>query len=814
MSVVRVTAETKEFLAHLVHDGKAATLTDAVTFVCGRMTELEAKLSLESGAAEVGGKRERLSVGGDESLRRGSVSELKLSQIWQGMQQMKQEVAVPLADEELRTALGSNHFPCEWGSLLLQTPEVACRGQLSRVDVADFLVNGWKSSQAMWQQSCLEEMSLLNAEFGKWAKSESSAEALAVRFAEVCPTLENLFFSLVTSGSRVEDNAQKTVEFKRVTFVVLVAAIGKVRSKHNSECGKFLFRLWRTLGATAALNDCLASLGLSISSKRGKEEEATLIVGVANQIQHHTRRKGSSVLFFASCDNVDESFKSRLQQIGCRDESLHFINSTLYRFRLPLQNLSRERMREGVLSLSDLFATPEMERDLAALCSDNLARVLHPLIYGFVFQGKKLAFRGKAAAPELVSLGGLEKTKTYPLPTQNYSESNLNEFYEYEKGFLARFPEGEKVLVAADAKTYLLMKKSQKLRASERLEPLDCDDSKAIPVADWFHLSVCVFLGDCTRNNFGLLQQFCTLIGGSYVINAQVGKCMNDTMRVFNAFYPVAVARLFQYFLTEVAEGVGLNPPSVEFQFVVNRFWLWIVYTTRVMKADAKPVREFQRHCRLVLIMAVYHVTWESTRCANHDALMHIMHWIVPIVCQGPFSQYRSVVVDSLAYYHRSSEEERFLYKHSFTVNHTGRAFGNTPTGKVQEYLNKKTKEAKRRDPTRKEDMGGETALLQHDRDVEERVRFIFPHLHDPSEGMMSPPDARVVLDLAKRVHWTPLKDEVLGKDASQQKPLCGLQENEDVIRKVIRRIGRAAQFGLHNTEGESGSEDESDDSE
>jgi len=103
-----------------------------------------------------------------------------------------------------------------------------------------------------------------------------------------------------------------------------------------------------------------------------------------------------------------------------------------------------------------------------------------------------------------------------------------------------------------------------------------------------------------------------------------------------------------------------------------------------MLKANHEPVREFQRHCRLVLVLAVYNVTWDATRSANHDALMHIMHWILPIVCQGPFSQYRSVVVDSLAYYHRASEVEQFLYKQSFTVNPTGAAFGNTATGKNQ----------------------------------------------------------------------------------------------------------------------------------
>ncbi len=145
----------------------------------------------------------------------------------------------------------------------------------------------------------------------------------------------------------MDDNKQKTAEFKRLTFVILASALGKVRSKHGSECGKFLYRLWHSLGAPVALNDCLASLGLSITAKRGKEDEAKLIAATERALLHHTKAKGASQLFFASCDNVDESFKSRQQQIGCRDESLHFINSTLYQFQRSIpQNLKRDALRD------------------------------------------------------------------------------------------------------------------------------------------------------------------------------------------------------------------------------------------------------------------------------------------------------------------------------------------------------------------------------------------------------------------------------------------------------------------------------------
>jgi hypothetical protein len=678
MGAVKVTPASKAFLAQLVASGRAANLSDAVTYLCERVKELEAMQQEPRVGSALGGKRERVSLGNDERVRLEAVSEPTLGTLWDGMTEMKQAIPSARTTEDLHKALASDLFPCEWGSLLLQVPELPSRGQISRLDAANFLVDGWKATIAIWLEKCVGELGVLNNLFGNWSSSDESAETLAERFETQCPTLERLFCGLVLEGSRVDENVQKTAEFKRMSFVFLVAAIGKVRSKHNAECGRFLYRLWRSLGAPTALVDCLASLGLSISAKRGKEEEVKLITAAENQIQYHTRKRGSSKIFFASCDNVDESFKSRLQQIGSRDLSLHFINSTLYRFRLPVPAaLDRVGLREDVLDMSVLFATKEMNYSLAALCVDNLGRVLQPLLGGFLFQGCGLVFKKKVSAPNLVSLGVLEKTKTYPLPTQNSSESIMSEFFTYEKDFLARFPEGEKVLVAADAKTYLSMKKSQKLYKMERCELSDCDDSKAIPVPDWFHLSVCVFLGDCTRNNFALLQQFCSLIGGSYVINASVGKCMNDTMRVFNAFYPVAVARLFQYYLTYVAASVGIVLPETEYEVVVRNFWMWIVFTARTMNANVDPVREYQRHCRLVLVLAVYNVTWESARCANHDALIDILHWILPIVCQGPFSQYRYVVIDSLAYYHRASAADQFLYKQSFTVNHTGKALDN-----------------------------------------------------------------------------------------------------------------------------------------
>jgi hypothetical protein len=58
----------------------------------------------------------------------------------------------------------------------------------------------------------------------------------------------------------------------------------------------------------------------------------------------------------------------------------------------------------------------------------------------------------------------------------------------------------------------------------EMFRNADCDDNNVIPVPDWFHLSMCVFLGECTRSDSGLVQDFCKIMGPSYVINLNVSK--------------------------------------------------------------------------------------------------------------------------------------------------------------------------------------------------------------------------------------------------------------------------------------------------
>lgn len=483
MAQVRVKQETKTFLQGLVNQGRAASITDAVTWVCSRVEELERLVAdLQSDGRERG---KRASLGGDERARLAAVSETALSGIWGDMQTLKRAVPPESDLANLLGALGSNLFPNEWASLLLRLPEAASAGELSRLDAALFLACGWNSSREIWRECCIGELRVLNNLTRVWKESKEPLEELAGEFSLKCPTLDGLFNDLILKGSRVQDNVQKTASFKREVFVVLGAALGKLRSKHSSEMGSYLYRFWRSLGAPSALNDCLAALGLSITSKRGKEEEIELVKQVERQLYHHTKRRGSSELFFASCDNVDESFNSRKQQIGSHNESLHFINSTLYAFHFGVpQNLSRVRLREGsVLDVGILFASPQMEEEIMGHCENNLIRILQPLIGGFIFGGKALSFRSKGVAPRLVSLGKREKTKTYPLPTANFSESRMNEFFMYEKQFLSRFPSGEKVLVAADAKTYLLMKKSQRLHSGESGVERDCDDSAALPVA-------------------------------------------------------------------------------------------------------------------------------------------------------------------------------------------------------------------------------------------------------------------------------------------------------------------------------------------
>jgi hypothetical protein len=80
----------------------------------------------------------------------------------------------------------------------------------------------------------------------------------------------------------------------------------------------------------------------------------------------------------------------------------------------------------------------------------------------------------------------------------------------------------------------------------------------------------------------------------------------------------------------------------------------------------------------------------------------------------------------------------------------------------------------------------------------------------------MEPPKPSVILDVANRQHWPDLSsavsvDKEKGNDARLQKSLFGMESNLDVVKKVIRRIGRAQQFGLDEDE-EAGSDSDCED--
>lgn len=289
------------------------------------------------------------------------------------------------------------------------------------------------------------------------------------------------------------------------------------------------------------------------------------------------------------------------------------------------------------------------------------------------------------------------------------------------------------------------------------------------------------------------------MMGKTYVINKSVGKSMNDSMRTFHMFYHVAVARLFQYFLDSVA---GENELK-SFAVAVRRFALWMAFEAKMIGVDGAPVLEYQRHCKLVLTLAVYNTTWDALRSANHELLVDVLHWIVPIVMQGPFSQYRQVVIDCLSHYHRASEVEKFLFRESLTVNYTGEVFGHTPTGKVQEYLNKRTKQSKKRDPSRHSDraVAADSSLLQHDRDVEESVQGVFSHLSDPSEGVAKAPERHEVMKVARQLHWRPLNEPMCEKDKGQTVPFGAWFESEAQVRLVLHGLRRSKQFGQRQEE-------------
>ncbi len=192
MGAVKVTSEARAFLQELVAADRATSLSDAVTYLCKRVRELDVLEELALVGEALGGKRERVSLGTDDRARFAAVSEPVLGKLWNSMTEMKQAMPETVEMSVMHASLGSSQFPCEWGSLLLQIEEAPGRGRLSRLDAASFLVNGWLASENIWQSKCAHELSVLNDVFGKWAESGRDTNNLAETFQQYCPTLEDL----------------------------------------------------------------------------------------------------------------------------------------------------------------------------------------------------------------------------------------------------------------------------------------------------------------------------------------------------------------------------------------------------------------------------------------------------------------------------------------------------------------------------------------------------------------------------------------------------------------------------------------------
>lgn len=478
----RVSAVTLARLEKVVTDGLAGSLGEAVEWFINRVAALEQRLVEGEGDNEKPVKR--VSLGGDEKARQALVAETALSKIWQFMQTMK-DAPLPECPDFLEQ-LGSPLFPCEWGSLLLRLPENPHAGGLSRMEAVQFLLSGWTVTVKLWCLACLDELKSLDGRVVAWVKAKGELGDLAAEFTESCPLLDELFSRLVVWDSRVYDNKKKTADFKREVFVLLACALGKLRTQQASALGCHLFRLWRQLGVPNDAIDCLAALGLSVTCKRGKEEELRLVKAAQNQLLHLTRKRGSGQLYYGSVDNLDENYKSFKQQMGNTNTGEHFINSALYAFasHVPL-HLKRDRVRfPDVLTLGVFQLTGQADARVMAYTVENLMRVLHPLLDDFTMLGKPLKFGVKTSASdyELKSLGASGKTKVYPRQTANLSEGKTNEFFLFYRQFVSEFPSSEKVYVSCDAKTYLLMRKAHVLYQGEKGVDLDCDDNAAIPV--------------------------------------------------------------------------------------------------------------------------------------------------------------------------------------------------------------------------------------------------------------------------------------------------------------------------------------------
>ncbi len=763
------------------------------TMIVTVLQDLVDRFLLETEVAEPALKKPRGSTTG---AGRDFCSETALSSLSWSVTDLKRR-ALPSADSDaLCVMLSKLSEPLR--QLVLLVPETPrSPTDLSREAAVALLWEGLHEHDCAGSERLKEELAKVDSlavDFFAAEADDKSLSALSEKFASLCPHLRALFSELVT-GPHTHANTIRTESVKMEWMVVLASAIGKVRNSRRCGFAGVLYALWKSLGVPVDAINILGNLGLSLSASDGA---AKMVAQVRQERDSLDRELGKKFAAQGCCvvfDNIDymlgtQSFVK--SEVDVRSRLIHVTAASAVFFRQKGLAVAFPPFVRPKLLISSLFADNDCQLRVAAQACNVVHSVLH--VFGVKFIGCKFL---EAPQPD-IDCGTIERSRRHAFPIFWLEEGKIDHMYTFAKQISSKFKSGSSVHFVGDCFSLQKLLSVRELIIGEVVSSRpDLDDFGMVLVPGFFHFYWNVFLGSLLQSDRDLLEQMVEIANLKNVrLHSDIGTCFNDMDHLVRLLFPVAVVRLFAFFRDTVAHRAGWNLKILCEKEVMTRSMLFITQTVQGLGRSGESVAEWQRLCRVVLLLSVYRSLRIAIATENHSVMMDTLYFSVSLVCNGSFKQYRKVVIEAVAHFARSSPEERQTFVRCFTGNYSGGRFGGRAMDEIREFDNKATKENLRRNHRSEGDLAPELELTERHREIRLIFSSAFPALDAGSGGAVPVlPPAEEVMGLIARAQWPSMTRALEGNVAAKQKAFFDFSSCEQVVKETLVALHRGSQL-------------------
>ncbi len=738
--------------------------------------------------------KRRGSLGG---AKRDLMSEPALAGLGWNLTELKFR-AIPECDpNDVQAALVS--LPMALRQLVMLVPDSPRSvASLSRDVFVALLLEGLTAHTDGHYEVLKKELSMVDSMASSYFEAVSQQrglERLSSEFETSCPNLQRVFSDLVI-GPHTAANTQHTEGVKLEWALILASALGKVRNKRRCGFAEPLYVLWKSLGVPIEAINILANLGLSLSATDGASKMRAIVDCERSKLLKILGKCNANLSSCAVFDNIDFSLGTKSfikSEVDIRTRTLHVTAASVVFFRnAPAPLLAEVQERPETLPLSRMFADSDCQHRISAEVCVTLHRVLHS--YGKAFLGCGTV----EAAEAMVDCGSIMRSSRQAFPVYWLEEGKVDHMYQFVNDVLGKYSKSSRVHFVGDCYSLHKLLAVRELLNGENVgERLDPENSKMILVPGWFHLYWNVFLGLLFQTDHDLLVQMVEIAGLPNVrLSATIATCFNDMDHLVTILYPVVCVRLFAFFRDTVAPSLGLSLKTLAEKEVLLRFTLFITQSVQALGEEDRPILEWQRLCRVVLLLSVYRSLRMAIATENHAHMVDVLYLSVSLVCQGSFTQYRKVIIESVAHFERSTAQEREIYKLCFTGSYSGGHLGGYALDAIREFDNKCTKESLRRSHRSEGDLAPELELTEQQRDIRRVFSSAFPALNTGSRGSVPDlPPCQEVLGFAERAQWPKMLDELGEEPKKAQMPIFDNAAHANKVKDTLRSLHRETQF-------------------